>query len=299
MQTTHIYLNGHIVTADQAAISPLDIGLLRGYAVFDLLRTVNGRPFLLGEHLERLRASAAHLGLTVPAKDAEIAAAIDELLRLNAHGEATVRMVLTGGVSPDGMHFDAAAPTFYILTHDLHEPPASLYQRGGKLLTERHLREAPEAKTTNYVTMIRNRPRTQEAGALDLLYHDGERVSEAASASVYFVRDGTILAPSDGVLRGTIGSFVLDLARQRYRVVLRDITLEDALTADEAFLTSTTRGIVPIVEIDDTPLGDGTVGAVTLDLMGRYHEAVFGHAAPREGRPTAIPDSPPKGARHG
>ena len=188
MRTHFIYLNGEIVSADRAAISPFDIGLLRGYAVFDLLRTVGGRPFLLAEHLERLRASAAHLGLRVPASDDEIAAAILELLRRNGHEEATVRLVLTGGVSPDGMGFDPSTPTFFILTHDLHEPPAELYETGGALLTHEHRREVPEAKTTNYVTMLKNRSRIGDEGALDLLYHDGERVFEAASASVYFVR---------------------------------------------------------------------------------------------------------------
>ena len=73
MPTRYAYLNGRIVPEQQAAISPLDIGLLRGYAVFDLLRTVAGRPFLLPEHLQRLHVSAAQLGLAVPISDAEIA----------------------------------------------------------------------------------------------------------------------------------------------------------------------------------------------------------------------------------
>ncbi len=145
----------------------------------------------------------------------EIAEAIDELLRLNDHDEATVRLVLTGGTSPDGMGYDPNTPTFFILTHDLHEPPAALYETGGKLLTHRHRREVPEAKTTNYITMLKHRSRVGDEGALDLLYHDGQRVTEAASASVYFVRGSTILAPKDSVLWGTIGSYVLDLAEER------------------------------------------------------------------------------------
>lgn len=274
MQTRYAYLNGSIIPLDQAAISPMDIGLLRGYAVFDLLRTFRGRPFLLAEHLRRLRSSAQYLGLDVPASDSEIADAVAELLARNGHDEATVRMVLTGGVSPDGMAFDPATPTFMILTHDLHEPPAELYETGGMLLTHEHCREVPEAKTTNYVTMLRNRPAIVAAGAVDLLYHDGQRVFEAASASVYFVKDGRIRAPQDKVLLGTMGSFVLDLAREHYPVDLCDIVLADAFSADEAFLTSTTRGVVPIVALDDSRLGDGTVGPVVRDLMARYREAV-------------------------
>ena len=134
----------------------------------------------------------------------------------------------------------------------------------------------PEAKTTNYITMLRNRSRIGEEGALDLLYHDGERVFEAASASVYFVRGTTILAPKDSVLWGTIGSLVLELAKDRYEVVLCDIALDEALSADEVFLTSTTRGVVPIVALDDRPVGDGAVGPVVRDLMARYRTVAFG-----------------------
>lgn len=274
MQAHYIYLNGAIVSADEAAISPLDIGLLRGYAVFDLLRTVDGEPFLLAEHLERFRNSAEYLHLAVPASDDEIASAICELLRLNRHAEATVRLVLTGGVSPDGMSFDPETPTFFILTHDLHEPPAALYETGGKLLTHAHRREAPEAKTTNYVTMLRNRSRIVEEGALDLLYHDGARVFEAASASVYFVRDGRIHAPADDVLLGTVGSHVLELASERYGVVRSEVSVDNALSADEVFLTSTTRGVVPIVRLDDEVIGDGTPGPVTRALIGMWRAAL-------------------------
>jgi len=276
MNTQYVYLNGQILAAQDAAVSPFDIGLLRGYAVFDLLRTVGGRPFLLAEHLDRLRASAAQLGLTVPVSNAAIGLAIDELLERNGHGEATVRLVLTGGVSPNGMSYDPSTPTFYILTQELHELPAVVYETGGKLITHEHRREMPEAKTTAYLTMIKNRARADEAGALDLLYHADGQVSEAASASVYFVRGETILAPRDRVLRGTIGTLVLELAKYHYEIVYGEVSLEDARGADEVFLTSTTRGIVPIVQLDDLPVGTGTPGPVTRDLMARYHEAVFG-----------------------
>ena len=115
------------------------------------------------------------------------------------------------------MNFDPSTPTFFILTHDLHEPPAELYETGATLLTNHHRREFPQAKTTNYLTMLQNRPLLAENDALDLLYHDGERVFEAASASFYFVRDGRILAPADDVLWGTVGSFVLERALERPR----------------------------------------------------------------------------------
>lgn len=274
MTSSYLYLNGAIVPTEQATLSPFDVGLLRGFAVFDLLRTVRRRPFLLSEHLERLRTSAAELGLHVPVPDDVIAQTIDTLLELNGHREATVRLVLTGGLSPDGMHFDRATPTFMIMTHELHEPPAHIYEEGARLLLVKHLRELPYAKTTNYLTMLKHRPMADKADAIDLLYHDGSRVLEAATASVYFVKNGGILAPDSDVLRGTIGELILARAADSYPVRVSAVSLQDAYSADEVFLTSTTRGVVPIVALDDTPVGTGLVGPVVRDLMGRFKTEV-------------------------
>lgn len=276
MAHTYLYLNGEIMPTERAALSPFDVGLLRGYAVFDLLRTVGGTPFLLEEHLQRLHSSAGLLGLRVPISDAEIARIIGELLARNAHTEATVRLLLTGGVSPDGMHFDPDTPTFMIMTHELHSPPAQVYQEGARLTLVEHTREVSEAKTTNYLTKLLNDTRAAEEGALELLYHTDGVITEGASASVFFVRDGQILAPRNHVLHGTIGAFVLDLAREDYEVLAADVTVSEALTSDEVFLTSTTRDVVPIVRIGDHVIGDGAPGPIVRDLMERYRSVVFG-----------------------
>jgi branched-subunit amino acid aminotransferase/4-amino-4-deoxychorismate lyase len=277
----HIYLNGEILPAEKAAISPFDIGLLRGYAVFDLLQTVDGAPFMLTEHLSRFRASAAHLDLEVPATDEAITSAITELLALNDHGEATVRMVLTGGVSPDGMHYDPSTPTFFMITHPMFAMPPEFYSEGATILTQEHRREIPEAKTTNYLTWLKNHPRIDEAGAVDVLYHFNGVISEAATASFYVVRDSRIFAPDKGVLWGTIGSLVLELAEGHFELVYTEITLDEVLTADEAFLTSSVRGIVPIVRIDTNVVGEGSPGPVTRTLMRMYQERIHGS----DGRP--------------
>ena len=273
-QDAYVYLNGEILPAAQAAISPFDIGLLRGYAVFDLLQTIDGRPFMMREHLTRLRMSAEVMELTVPATDDELSAAIRELLRLNGHREATVRIVLTGGVSPDGMSFDPATPTLYIITHEMFEVPQEVYESGAALITEPHARQFPEAKTTNYLTWLKNHPRIDEAGAMDVLYHDCGIISEAATASFYIVSDGSIHAPASNVLWGTVGSLVIERASREIPVVYRDIPLDEVFAADEAFLTSSVRGVVPIVRVDDRTIGDGSVGPVTTRLMELCREAM-------------------------
>ncbi|MDZ4180123.1 MAG: aminotransferase class IV [Coriobacteriia bacterium] len=274
--TQYVYLNGSIVPASEASISPFDVGILRGYAVFDLAQTVHGRPFMLDEHLQRFRSSAGMLGLEVPLADEEIADVIAELLKRNGHTEATIRLVLTGGESPNGMHFNPATPTFFIITHELFDVPEAFYRDGAALITREYRRELPEAKTTNYLTWLRTHPAIEEAGAIDVLYHDGGYISEAATASFYIVRDGTIFAPDAGVLWGTIGSLVLELAKPDYAVIFAPIALTDALSADEAFITSSVRGVVPVVRIDEHTIGDGSVGPVVSALMGLCRRAMHG-----------------------
>jgi len=269
----YVYLDGAIVPATDAAISPFDAGLLRGYAVFDVLQTIGGKPYMLPAHLARFRSSADHLGLTIPVSDDEIERIIIELLARNGHPESMIRMVLTGGYAPDGMHFDPATPTFFIVTHKLFDVPPNYYTQGARLLTVKHSREFPEAKTTNYLTWLHNHPRIEAEGAIDLLYHDGRVISEAATASVYVVRGGAILAPAGGVLPGTVGNRVLELAAERFEIVKGEVTLDDLFSAEECFLTSTTRGVVPITRVDDTSIGTGAIGPVTLELMELYRQA--------------------------
>ncbi len=263
----HIYLNGRIMPASEAAISPFDIGLHRGYAVFDLLQTAGGKPFQLTEHLTRFRASAAQLDLRVPLSDQEMTDVILELIELNGFAESVVKFILTGGESADGMHFDPEAPTFLITVQELFEVPEHFYRDGAALLAVEHRREVPEAKTTNYITWLRNHHRIEQEGAIDVLYHADGYVSEAATASFYVIRDGRIHAPAEGVLRGTVGTMVLERAAAEFEIVRGPISLEEAFDADEAYITSSVRGVVPIVSIDEHRIGDGTVGPVVSRLM--------------------------------
>ena len=163
-----------------------------------------------------------------------------------------MRLVLTGGVSPNGMHFDPETPTFFIVTHELFDVPASVYVNGAKLLAVEHRRELPEAKTTGYLTWLRHHPRLDAEGAMDLLYHSDGVISEAATASFYVVRDGRILALGAASV-GNGGLWVLELASGEFEIVYGDITLDDTLGAEECFLTSSVRGVVPIVKSTSTP----------------------------------------------
>ena len=148
------YFNNKIISLENALVRIDDIGILRGYSVFDFLRTYHGKPFLMKEHLQRLRNSAKLLSLHLPLSDYKIEEVIYELLQKNNVKDAQARIVLTGGKTIDGMGFDSRHPIFAILIEPLAVPPAKLYKKGGKLITDIHLRHLFEAKTTNYINAI-------------------------------------------------------------------------------------------------------------------------------------------------
>jgi branched-chain amino acid aminotransferase len=157
----------------------------------------------------------------------------------------------------------------------MFEVPVSVYEDGAKLLTVEHRRELPQAKTTGYLTWLKNHPRIESEGAIDVLYHSEGTISEAATASVYIVRDGKIIAPGDGVLWGTVGGWTLKLAEEAgIPVEQRDVELVEVFSADECFLTSSVRNVVPITRVDDETIGDGKPGAVTKRLMELYAASI-------------------------
>src|SRR3990167_1224118 len=143
----YCYFNGKIIPESQAHISINDLGVLRGFGIFDLLRTYHGKPFLLDEHLERLENSAAIVGLKVPISRSEIKKIIQQLIEKNGIPEVTIRLVLTGGGSLDGMSCNFDAPTFFIVVHKAPQYPAEIYEKGIKVITHDYLRNSPLAKT--------------------------------------------------------------------------------------------------------------------------------------------------------
>lgn len=270
----YCYLNGKILPLKDAKVSVLDIGILRGYGVFDFARTYNGRPHALGEHIKRLKRSAARLGLTVPLTEMKLAAVINQLIKKNGFEESTIRMVLTGGLTINGINFDRTKPTFFILVQKFDGPSSEAYSRGVKLITVEHQRIVPEAKTNNYITAVRNQSRLRKEKGFEILYHHQGNILELSTSNIFIVKNNVISTPKDNILVGTTRNFTIKLAKKLFSVQERNVSLQEALKADEVFLTATNKGIVPVVAIDKAKIGKGTVGPVTRRLMNEYEEFI-------------------------
>lgn len=263
----YCYFNGEITLQKNAVVQIDDIGMLRGYGVFDFLRTYNGKPFLMHEHLLRLKNSAKSLGLKIPLDKSEIESLIAKLLKKNKVQDAQVRILLTGGKTINGMGFDPKHPTFAILIEPLALLPAELYQQGAKVITDNHLRHVYSAKTTNYINAISLAEPRKKNAAIEILYFFNDSVLECSTSNFFLIKDDTVITPKENVLLGMTRNILLKLIEKEFAIEEREIKISELKEADEAFLTATNKEVLPIVKIDTLRIGNGKVGKNTKRIM--------------------------------
>lgn len=271
------FLNGNYVPADQATVSLQDLGVIRGYGVFDFLRTYHGKPFHLIDHLQRLRFSAEQIDIPFPYKSIEqLADIVLETFGRNQLAEGSIRLVLTGGLS-SSFFLPEGQPTFAIMVAPLKGYPPEYFSKGCRVITSRLQRELPTVKTLNYIGAILAMKRASKRGAVEALYVDSEnRISEGTRANFFGVRDGVLISPSLDVLDGITRRVTLKLAAPHFAIEERPIPLGEVRELDEAFLTSSTKEIMPVVKVDDLTIGRGRVGPVTRRLMAMFRQYAYG-----------------------
>jgi len=292
-------VNGIVMPADEAKVSVLDNGFAFGDSVYEVVRTYNRSPFEPGRHFRRLRASASRLGFEVPLGDAELLAQIDALLLRSEPGESYVRIVVSRGVGDCSYDFSRiGTPTVVMVQKPLPAYPARHYEEGVRVAAVSVRRNHPRAldpaiKSSNLLNNILAVREAQARGCDEslLLNHDGF-LAEGSSTNVFIVLEGALLTPplSAGILAGITREVVLELAASlgtpRHE---KPLHLDALLGADEAFLTSTTREIVPIQKVDDELVGDGRPGPYTCQLMDAFHAYAPAHCGQAALTAAAIP----------
>ncbi|PZA07254.1 MULTISPECIES: aminotransferase class IV [unclassified Meiothermus] len=269
----YVVLNGELVPEAEAKIHISDLGLRRGYAAFEFFRVVRGIPLFFEDHLERFQRSAELLFLDAPWPPEEIRRLVFRLVEANASREAGVQLVLTGGYSPDA--FTPTTPNLIIAETEVRPYPAEQYEQGVKVITQRNLRELPEAKTTDYLMAVRLIPRMRSLGAVEVLYHDGRRMLEGARSGLGIVtQEGVLVTAGRDVLESVTRRRLLGVARELLPVERRDISLEEFFAAPEVFLLSSTRGVMPVTQVDERKVGSGQVGPHTRRLMQAFQQHV-------------------------
>lgn len=269
------YFNGAVIPESEARVAPDDLGMLRGFAVYEGITAVNGVPFHFNAHWERLINSAQALGLSIPVSEEEAEKGIREVLAQNAPtGRASIRAILSGGPAVGGIEYDPSRSLFYALAEPAGALPEQWYSQGASLITHEHERFMPEYKTTGYITAVLLQKKRKEAGAAEILYISDSEVLECATSNIFIVKNGILITPIEGVLKGITRNVVIELMQELCEIQERAISLVELMEADEVFMTSSFKDIVPIVSIDGQAVGGGKVGPVTKDVMARYSHAL-------------------------
>jgi len=279
-----IYLNGDFVEKEDAKISVFDHGLLYGDGVFEGIRLYDGCVYKLDEHLERLEHSAKAILLDMPMRRAEFAEAVCEACRQNNLKNGYIRLIVTRGPGHLGLNPDGCGPQSVIIIADnIQLYPEELYENGLKIISvpTRRINAAalpPAVKSLNYLNNILAKIEAKRVGFLEaLMLNDKGEIAECTGDNVFIIRKGVLYTPplDAGSLRGITRAAVMDLAEgMGIKIKEQALTRYDLWIADECFLTGTAAEVIPCVEVDHRPIGDGKPGSWTQKLISLFRESV-------------------------
>jgi branched-chain amino acid aminotransferase len=266
------FINNGFIEKKNAFIHVNDIGLLRGFAVFDYLKTYFGKPFHLAEHIERLFQSAELIGLKIKRTKDEISNITDELITKNNFAEASIRIVVTGGV---GINSRAQGePTLIISCDPRNEIDKTLYTTGVKIKSVQDTRDIPHAKTINYTHAIKYLNEFTPLGFFEILYVSNGLALECTSSNIFMLKRNRLITPKGDLLSGVTRNLIINICSTEFRIEERDVTFAEVLTADEVFITSTDKEVLPVVTIDNKNIGNGKVGTNTQFIMKKFKSYV-------------------------
>jgi branched-chain amino acid aminotransferase len=277
-----VLIDGVPKTPEQATVSAYDRGFLYGDSVFETIRTYNGKPFALADHMARLARSAERVFIPLPADISTIAAEVESAVQLAANPESYIRVMVTRGTGPMALDPDLAErPSRFVFVEPLVAPPHDAYARGIEVLLVRTARAtdataAAGAKVANYLMSLLAIREAKRAGAAEALIVDGRGcVLEGATSNVFLVKDGALAtAPEEsGILPGITRARVLEAAaRLHIAVTLRDIQEMEIFHADEIFICSSIRELLPVVRADGKPIGSGVPGLTTRRIHQEFRK---------------------------
>ncbi len=266
------FLNGKFVSEEQLIISPRDVGFSRGYAVFDFLKTYpHHRPFKLKEHIDRLFNSAYLIGLKMPWNKEQVQKWALETLKANdTDEEKFIKIFVSGGIS--NTMLPSESPTIAILIDPAVQYPKEQYEKGIGVITVKHERYTPAAKSNNYIEGVKQTQQAQTIGAVEPVYYSDTQIFEGSNSNIFAVINGKLLTPKTNILTGITRTVLLEILKLDISLETKDFTFDELLRADEAFLTGSGKEITPITSINGKPLGNGVVGATTKEVMNQFRK---------------------------
>lgn len=272
-----VYLNGEFMPIEEARIPVLDRGFIFGDGVYEVIPVYSRRPFRLAEHLRRLQYSLDKVRIANPHSDAEWGRLANEIVQRNAGDDQSVYLQVTRGVAKRDHAFPRGVkPTVFMMSTPLVTPAPALVESGVACITAQDYRWLNcDVKSVSLLGNCLLRQLSADVGAAEtILFRDGQ-LTEASASNVFAVKDGVLLTPPKNnlVLPGITYDVVLEIARAReFQVEVRAVTEAEVRSADEIWLTSSTKEVLAVTTLDGKPVGDGKPGPLFRRMHALYQQ---------------------------
>lgn len=255
-------VNGDLVPKEIASVLASDLAVQRGYGIFDFFRTQDFQPLYLEDHLDRLFHSAGKMRLDTTLKREEVKEMILQLNEKNGLSDSGIRVTVTGGPSPDGYHIEK--PNL-IITQNAFSVNEGNFYKGYKLVTYEHQRQLPTVKTIDYLMAIYLQDWVRGQKADDVLYYSNGGIRECPRANFFIIdKNNRVVTPVKDVLFGITRKHIVAL--RDFDIHESEISLADLSEAKEAFVTSSTKRVLPVTEIDGKAVGNGLPGQISMAI---------------------------------
>lgn len=272
-----VYLNGEFMPLAEARIPVLDRGFIFGDGIYEVIPVYSRHPFRLAEHLQRLQNSLDKVRITNPLDAAAWARLIGEIIQRNTGDDQSVYLQVTRGVAKRDHAFPPGIkPTVFMMSNPLVTPAPALVESGAACITVQDFRWLNcDIKSIALIGNCLLRQLSVDAGAAEtILLRDGQ-LTEASSSNVFVVKDGVVLAPPKNnlVLPGITYDVVIEIARAReFQLEVRDVTETELRSADEIWITSSTKEVLAVTLLDGKPVGDGKPGPLFRRMHALYQQ---------------------------
>jgi D-alanine transaminase len=276
MSEAVVYINGEYLPQSQAKVSVLDRGFLFGDGVYEVIPVFSGKPLRLNKHLERLQRSMNRVLLKNPLTQEQWQEIFQTLLDSNPGGDRSIYLQVTRGAAPvrDLSISVDVEPTVFVMVNDIKPVDFAGLENGIEAVTVDDFRwKACDIKSISLIANVMIRLRANELNVMDAVMVRDGLVTEGTASNIFVVHKGIISTPpkSDCLLPGITRDLVIELARANgFKLEERDITQDELETADEIWLTSSTREIAPVVKLDNHVIGDGLAGEYWKKIIAIY-----------------------------
>lgn len=260
--------NGNYIDVTNLSIPITATTINRSYAAFEFFTLANNKPFYLDRHLHRLFNTLKILRIKIEYSNLSLKNIILNLISKNPLENISYKIFVIPEPLSNSDYFKGDLFIFPILNAPNQE---LLYKTGAKLLLKKHLRFLPDAKTTNYTAAIYWENEIIKKCAIDVLYHNEVSILETSRSNIFMVKNNIIFTPIKDILYGITRSIAIELIQKNNFILNeKEITIKELQQADEIFVTSTTREILPIIQLDSTIINSKVIGSITQKLMADF-----------------------------